>query len=636
MVRHRSLTIAAIGPAAVVAAAVFYVAYDDGGYALTTRSTIAIAIWWAILVGVGLRVWPLERVPTGAVVTGSLLAAFAAWDLASTAWAASAENAYAEFDRTALYLGVYILAVVATDGRQRAHLVDGLTAAIVAVGVVSLIGRLFPGSFPSRGVPTFLPSASTRLSFPLDYWNGLGIFVALVFPLLLHWVLAGSRVRRVTAVATLPALGSVVYLTSSRGAVVALAAGVLLFVVAQPRRFAALGAVAVGAGGTAVAIAMLASRHALVDGPLTSAAARTEGREAALAIVLICAATAVVSESAAAFVPRLELSARDRRRLRATASVVVVLAAVFGIYRTALAFQDFTRLPAGDAGAGHLLSGSGSGRWQFWAAALHEFEDSPLYGHGAGSYEAWWLQHGSFRYFVGNAHSLYLQTLGELGIVGFLLLAGALAAGVTVGVRRLLRSRGVERGLSAGLLGTLTAYLIGAGIDWMWELTAVTIVGVFALGLLGRPATPTRSPPPAAARQAGGWVVPVLAAVVACSIVVAEAIPLLADVEVRRSQADVRAGSLQRAWSRAVDATRIEPWAASPYLQLALVEEAGGDLASARRAIDASIRRDREDWRTWLIAARIERRLGDTAAAARSLARARALNPRSPLVSRHT
>ena len=490
--------------------------------------------------------------------------------------------------------------------------------------MVALASRLFPGSFPNRGLPRFLPSAGTRLSFPLDYWNGLGIFVALAFPLLLHSVLVGGRFRRVSALAALPALGSVVYLTSSRGAVAALAGGVVIFVVAQPRRWAALSAATVAAAGTAAAIAVLA--------------ARSEGREVALALALVCAATVVVFEVARALMPRLELPARDRRRLRTSGILLLVLAAAAGLYGMARALEHFTRLPLGDAGAEHLLSGGGSGLLQFWAAALHEFESAPLHGRGAGSYGAWWLQHGSFRYFVADAHSLYLETLGELGIIGFLLLVGALAAGMWVALRRLLRSSEGERALSAALLGTVTAYLIGAGVDWMWELTAVTLVGMFALGLLTGPASATQSRTAACAAGRPGRrrlaIAPL--AVVACSIVVAEAIPLLADVEVRRSQADVRAGNLHLARSHALDATKIEPWAATPYLQLALVDEAAGDLASARDAIGKSIRRDKADWRTWLIAARIERRLGHSATAARDLDHARALNPRSPLFSQHT
>jgi O-antigen ligase len=550
----------------VVAAAVFYVAYEDGSYSVASRSAIAIAVWWTILVAVVTRVWPVEPIPKGAVVTGSLLAAFAVWNLASAAWAASAEKAYTEFDRTVLYLGVYVLVVVSTDRQLRAHVVDGLTAAIAAIGVVALLSRLFPGLFPNRGLSTSLPNASTRLSFPLDYWNGLGIFVALAFPLLLYWMLGGGRARRVAALALVPALGAVVYLTSSRGAVVALAGGVVVFFVAQPRLWRLLGA------------------------------------------------------------------ARASRRLRVAAIVLAALVVAVGVYGTVRTLQHFTRLPTGDAGGEHLLSGGGSGRWQFWTAALHEFEDSPLHGRGAGSYGAWWLQHGSFRYFVQNAHSLYLETLGELGILGFLLLVGALAAGVVVAVRRLLGSTGGERTLIAALLGTFTAYLIGAGVDWMWELTAVTLVGVFVLGLLAGPATAT----PGAAAFVPGRLAAAVAAVVAGTVVAAEAVSLLTDVEVRRSQADARAGSLRLARSHAADATKIEPWAATPYVQLALVDEAARDLVSARRAIGEAIRRDDADWRTWWIAARIERRLGDTAAAKSSLEHAKALNPRSPPFSPHT
>jgi len=267
------------------------------------------------------------------------------------------------------------------------------------------------------------------------------------------------------------------------------------------------------------------------------------------------------------------------------------------------------------------------GRWQFWQAALDEFRSAPLHGGGAGSYEAWWDRHGSFSYVVRDAHSLVFETLGELGIVGFVLLVGSLAAAVAVGARRLLRTRDAERTLIAALLGAATAYLIGAGIDWMWELTAVTLVGVCTLGLLVGPVTPNGTRP---ARR----LTRVAAAAAAGAVVVAEAVALLAGIEVSESQAAARAGRLGPARAHAVAATRLEPWAGSPYLQLALVEESAGDLVAARRSIQAAIRRDRQDWRPWFAAARIEARLGDATAASRSYARARSLDRRSPLFSR--
>ena len=186
----------------------------------------------------------------------------------------------------------------------------------------------------------------------------------------------------------------------------------------------------------------------------------------------------------------------------------------------------------------------------------------------------------------------------------------------------------------AALLGAFVVFLIGAGIDWMWELTAVTVAGTAVLALLVGPATLARSREagprlPAAARRRLG--VAVLAAV-ACAIVVAEAIVLLVDVEVRASQADVRAGRLASARAHAVAATRIEPWAASAHLQLALVDARIGRLVRAREEVAAAIRRDSADWRPWFAASQIDARLGRSAAAADDRARARSLNPRSLLL----
>ena len=118
--------------------------------------------------------------------------------------------------------------------------------------------------------------------------------------------------------------------------------------------------------------------------------------------------------------------------------------------------------------------------------------------------------------------------------------------------------------------------------------------------------------------------------VAACAFLVAEVLVLLGDVEVGWSQAAVRAGRYADARAAARLATRIEPWAASPYLQLALTQEASGDLGAASRAIDRSTARDPRDWQLWLTRARIENGLGRYERGAASLARARALNPRSP------
>ena len=77
--------------------------------------------------------------------------------------------------------------------------------------------------------------------------------------------------------------------------------------------------------------------------------------------------------------------------------------------------------------------------------------------------------------------------------------------------------------------------------------------------------------------------------------------------------------------------SRIQPWAASPYLQLALLDEESGNLGAARGRIRQAIDREARDWRLWLVSARIGVKAGFIPQAKRDLARARSLNPRSPL-----
>ena len=121
--------------------------------------------------------------------------------------------------------------------------------------------------------------------------------------------------------------------------------------------------------------------------------------------------------------------------------------AVVGIVASdpAARVKGFKTLPGADVTSGdggfvkaHLLSGGGSGRWQFWAAALDQWNARRVLGEGAGTYESWWAQHGSFSYFVRDAHSIYLEALGELGIIGFLLIVAVVVSGAAVGIQRSL------------------------------------------------------------------------------------------------------------------------------------------------------------------------------------------------------
>src|SRR6185312_2125922 len=144
-------------------------------------------------------------------------------------WASDAERAFAQFDQVALYVAVLAIAVVVARLVPASVLVGGVALALSAVAVVALVSRCFPTTFGLQPGSTILPALKNRLSFPTGYWNGLGIEVALAYPLLLS-IMASRRSRVASALAALPLpiLAAVMYLTSSRGAFVAAAVGIVI------------------------------------------------------------------------------------------------------------------------------------------------------------------------------------------------------------------------------------------------------------------------------------------------------------------------------------------------------------------------------------------------------------------------
>lgn len=608
------------------------VALADGGSSLATRSLAAIVVWWTILLAMAFSLAPRAPVSRPAVACVGLLVAFAVLSAVSIAWAPSAERAFAEADRVLLYAGIALVAVLLARPGSAGSVLDGLALGVGAIGVVALGGRLLPSVFGTDDLATLLPDAATRLTHPIGYWNGLAMFLALGVPLLLRAATIPGRAAawRALAIAPVPILAAAAFLTSSRGGFAVAALGTLVFVVLTADRFRAVQALAVAAAGSVVAVAVLQSRGVLVEGPLGTAAAESAGEGAAALIAGVCVATG----AAFALMSRLLPARLPVPRVAWGVCGALLLAGVV-VSDPAARLRQFKAAPEGeDAGSvdigAHLASGGGSGRWQFWDAALDEFSRYPLAGGGAGSYESWWLQHGSLDWFVRNAHSLWLETLGELGLAGLLLLGAAFAVGVATGVRRLRAAPPEDRATPAALLAVLLAFTLGAAIDWVWQLPALVAMVMVCLGLLVGPATDHRPHAPGPGTLSAGrrW----LLVVAAWAVVCAQAIPFLAGEQITASQRAVARGDLPAALESAASARTLQPWAASPYSQTALVHEQAGRMGPARAAAAEAIERDDRDWRLQVIAARLAVQDGDIAAARRALAAARRLNPRSRLL----
>ena len=268
----------------------------------------------------------------------------------------------------------------------------------------------------------------------------------------------------------------------------------------------------------------------------------------------------------------------------------------------------------------HLLSSSGSGRWQFWGAASSEFQAHPLNGGGAGSWKAWWLQHNTLNgFFSLYAHSLYLESLAELGIVGLLLIGGAVVVAAAGAVRSALASRSgdVAAAAAAGI-----AFFAAAAYDWVWQLAGIAIVGVGLLGVALGAGPSTR---------AGEWgrfgVVRPLLALVAVAALVPQVVVLAAGIHIRNSNAAVDAGNGARAKSEALAAKAVEPWDAATWLQLALVDTKLREYNAAAAAMHQAIRRSPRDYRLWEAAGTIDAYRGDVAAVHRDIGEIRRLNP---------
>ncbi len=137
----------------------------------------------------------------------------------------------------------------------------------------------------------------------------------------------------------------------------------------------------------------------------------------------------------------------------------------------------------------------------------------------------------------------------------------------------------------------------------MWQLTVVSVVGAAYLGLV----TASRSavePEPSQCRP--DRFLRAIAVCIALVVIACQTVPLLTEIELQQSRAAARQGHTAEASSRASAAAALEPWAASPYLQIALIAEQRRNLRSARLFINRAIDRNLDDWRLWLVAARIE------------------------------
>ena len=527
------------------------------------------------------------------------LAAFAAWSAVSVVWSIEPDRSWDSFNRAAVYLAVLALgALVGATPRAAVALLGVLFAVTLGWALATVV------------VPALGPDVerSARLREPVEYWNALALVGAMALPV---WLWLRRPLGAVAIFGTIVALA----LTTSRGGVlVALVAVGVWLALVRPRREAAwLLLVSVPPG---VAVGGWALTTAVAE-PGTSGDTRA-GPVLGLVLAAVGAGVfALARRPAPAWAPRVA----------AWASAAGLVAAIaVAAPRLGDAWDEFRNPPSVQVTTdpGRLADLSSNHRWTWWTQAWSIFRAEPLGGTGAGTYE---LARRPIRQdTLGpiDPHNLPLKALAEIGIVGLLLLLGAISAAVGVAVGALRRTAGEERAAAAALVAGGAAWLAHSLVDMPWEYAAATVPVTFGLGVLATAGRPAEERVP---RTRSAVVLP---ATIALVLLGSLAFPWLAERRLSTSLDALTDGDARTALAAAQDAGALDPLSVQPLLLEGTAHELSDRPDDARRAYEQAVRLQPRNPDTWYALGRFEYEQGDLARALLYLDRSWGLDRQSP------
>jgi O-Antigen ligase len=219
--------------------------------------------------------------------------------------------------------------------------------------------------------------------------------------------------------------------------------------------------------GYANALAALCVLGGIASVSLAAAAGTARARLAWLSLLAVLGPTIVLTRSVGAMLAAgvaattaLVLWARPLLRRRIQAAVLAACVLLAGAVIAAGAFL-----------------GQRNDRIAYWRVAAKDFGSHVAAGSGAGTYAVYWNRHPQRVYFAPlNAHSLYLETGAELGVVGLALLLALLAPPL----RSIASRDAIRLGAACGFL----AFVLHAGVDWDWEMPVVTTAALYVASVL--------------------------------------------------------------------------------------------------------------------------------------------------------
>jgi hypothetical protein len=586
---------------ALVAGTAVYVAlglqFSGGYYALAGGivGVVAVVAAGAGLIG-GLR--PSR----GAVLFAGLISLLGIWSALSTAWDAVPQVSWR-------FLGLTVTAAAAAvAGSCLAGVRRGQELLLLGVGAgiaghaAYVLGAVGTHSAPDDWFD------GRQVSGPVGYHNAEAAAVVLGVPVALWY--AGRRTpwQRAVGAAAATLLLGVTLMTQSRGALLAFfLSAAIQAAVSRRLRIAAVGA-ALAVVAAVLFLPLRSVDRALVDQSFDDRAFT----RFALAVVACAVVTALLS------VPEVQVRFRPTRRQVATTAgvAVAVLLVVAGLSAAALGdrvHRIYHRLTVEPNQTAHVAGGetrlasiSLTGRKEQWRIALEMAGEHPLQGSGTGTFSRrWGIDRPFDNLYVLQPHSLELEMLAELGIVGLALLAGAFA---TIG-RGVAAGAAHRRSVAAAAAGGGVAFLLQASVDWIFSFPGLLVPLFLLLGAAARgaPGLPERGRTGAS-----------MAAVVAAVLVLAG--PALASFELSRSRDDgpERFAASWSHVSRALDFDRWDPEAVSYQGSLA---EANADYRLAASLYEKAATLSQQPWVEHYRQARALRSAG-LVAASRAVCRA--------------
>jgi hypothetical protein len=593
-------------PTATVVALGVAVAWRERG-SVDAGNWLAYAIVAALVLAVVAGSGAATAAPRRTAGAAACLVGLAAWDALSLRWSAVPALARDEALLVVLYAVALLVPALSLRGPRDRLAASGVVVAALGGLAVATAVHLLRATSPEAVY------AVGRLDFPISYPNAqAAIFLVGFWPAI---ALAARRelpvLARGLALGTAAGVAGGWLLAQSKGGGLGVLASTLVVLAVSRQRLRLvppLGIVAALVG--AWFLPLTAPFRAAADAQLPAI------HHAAAAELTLMAVAAAAGLAYAIADRRVRLSEWTTGTLGYAALLLLVAAISTGCSVFYASVDDpadffsakwhaFKHLPGTESGSSHFTS-LGSNRYDFWRVSLNELRDHPLAGVGARGFRAAYLQHRNSPETPARAHSVELDVLMETGVVGFVLLVGALGLAVAAFARRARDDL-----VALGALGAFACWLTHASVDWTWTFPSVCLP-LFAL--VGSAAARDRA---ATLRNRAGLPLAVGAVALALG---GFGLPWLSAHDVRAALAGRGdAATLDRAraldplsidpllaeWALAptpragipplVEALRMEPRSPDLLFALGRQQRLAGDRAAARRTLRHALRLDPGD-----------------------------------------